>query len=111
MMDKAAPTPLRSGSRYPRWRRWLVRAGSAYVLFVGAILLTNGIGACSRPSPPEPVLLPSQASEQTSASCRECHGDAHAAWHGTDHALANREISRDIDEPAFGTLPPASAGS
>lgn len=89
-------------------RTWLIRVGSVYALFVVVAVAVNGIGACSRP-PPEPVQLPSQASQQTSASCRECHADAHAAWHGTDHALANREVARDADEPAFGVVPPANA--
>lgn len=44
--------------------------------------------------------LPSQAPQQTSESCRECHAAIFAAWESTDHALANRPIA-ETDLPAI----------
>lgn len=47
------------------------------------------------------VALPSEATHQTSAYCRECHADVHAAWTGTDHANANQPIDIAGLEQAF----------
>ncbi len=47
---------------------------------------------------------------QTSESCRECHAEAHAAWSGTDHALANRPISPHEDRAIFTGAPEVADG-
>jgi hypothetical protein len=41
------------------------------------------------------------ASYGGSASCRECHEEAFAAWAGSHHALAERATSAALDENAF----------
>jgi predicted CXXCH cytochrome family protein len=78
-------------------------AGFYGMLIVWAVIVT-GVGACSRKpetGPSSRVRLPSQASAQTSESCRECHGDLFAAWERTDHARANQPIGRSEISDAF----------
>jgi tetratricopeptide (TPR) repeat protein len=36
-----------------------------------------------------------------SASCRECHEEAFAAWERSNHGLAERAVSEAMDKPAF----------
>lgn len=94
------------------WRRALVRAAGAYALVVLAAIGSTVWSACRRAAEP-PVRLVSAAPEQTSVSCRACHADAHAAWHGTDHARANRPVSAEEDRAAFSVdrdAVPARAG-
>lgn len=68
-------------------------AGSA-----GLFLLTV-TPACRQA--PVPKLRVEQAVAQTSASCRDCHPEIHAAWAPTDHARANRPVDPTEDAAAL----------
>jgi tetratricopeptide (TPR) repeat protein len=48
--------------------------------------------------PPDDVVHPQYAG---SASCRECHEAAYAAWENSNHGLAERGLRLDMDEEAF----------
>ena len=67
-------------------------AAGAVVLLVGACRKSDGANDA------EAVLarvlpLPSAAKSQTSATCRDCHAEQFAGWHGTDHAMANQTLA------------------
>ncbi|MPZ19072.1 MAG: hypothetical protein GEV06_14330 [Luteitalea sp.] len=64
------------------------------LVWIACVVIGSGVAACTRERrvATETPLLPSQAVAQTSASCRECHGDIVAAWAGTDHARANQPV-------------------
>lgn len=48
---------------------------------------------------------------QAAASCRDCHAEVHAAWSGTDHALANRKIDAARDAEALAKFHPPDASA
>jgi predicted CXXCH cytochrome family protein len=78
----------------------------------GACALLIGGAGCSRRPPPAGPATVAAAVAQTSASCRECHPEIHAAWAPTDHALANRPVDpvRDADWlQSFATAAPGVA--
>ncbi len=79
---------------------------------IGLILLGLTGAGCSRSQPAEDMpATVAQAVTQSSASCRECHGEIHAAWSGTDHALANRPLDRVGEATALASFnPPAEVG-
>ncbi|MCU0793070.1 MAG: tetratricopeptide repeat protein, partial [Opitutaceae bacterium] len=59
------------------------------------VLVLAGLVACGRApvddKPAERTVAATQARvSPLSADCAACHAEAHAAWAGTDHALANR---------------------
>lgn len=79
---------------------------------VGVILLVPTITGCSRQvaATAGPATV-AQARTQTSESCRECHATQHAAWSGTDHALANRPLDQVRDAAALASFqPPLGVG-
>lgn len=88
--------------------RWVVA-----VYGVGVVCFAvSGLGGCSR-GPAEAARPASVAAAvtQTSESCRGCHAEIFAAWHGTDHALANRVVAKEGEGAALATFsPPAGVG-
>jgi tetratricopeptide (TPR) repeat protein len=55
-------------------------------------------------APPVPILAPDDevhAGYAGSASCKECHEAAYAAWKNSNHGLAEREVSMEMDRAAF----------
>lgn len=84
-------------------RLWCVALGAT-----GALLLPG----CARRGPPlEPATVAATVA-QTSASCRACHQEIHAAWAPTDHACANRPVDPAADAAAlagFATGAPGAA--
>jgi predicted CXXCH cytochrome family protein len=86
---------------HPRWRRWTRVIAGGYAVAVLIMVVMAGVAACRRQPETVERRLPSTAVAQTAESCRSCHEQAHALWHGTDHALANRRMSPEADGPAF----------
>ncbi|MEY2881042.1 MAG: hypothetical protein RLZZ15_3422 [Verrucomicrobiota bacterium] len=65
-----------------------------------AVLAVISLGCSRRAAAPVARRTVAEAREQTSASCAACHKEVHAAWSGTDHALANRPVAAR-DREAF----------
>lgn len=80
-------------------------------LAAGALLMLAGVTGGCAPAAPSPPATVARAVAQTSASCRECHADVHAAWHGTDHARANRPVDPVRDAEALGRFAAAAPGT
>jgi len=83
------------------------------LLLVGALLALGWLWTRDKSAAPaKPTTaafrLPDQARTYAeyggSASCRECHEEAFAAWLGSHHGQAERPIAPLLDEPAF--VPP-----
>lgn len=66
---------------------------------LAGILLLSVTPACRQASAQR--LRVDQAVAQTTASCRECHAEIHAAWAPTDHAGANRPVDATKDAAAL----------
>jgi predicted CXXCH cytochrome family protein len=67
--------------------------------------------ACDRTAPSPRLTTVATAIGQTSASCRECHQELHAAWAPTDHANANRPVSPARDAAALKLFTAAAPGT
>ncbi len=81
---------------------------------LAAGLLTCSI-ACRRTPDATPASTPATAkpvaASLRSADCASCHAEAHAAWSGTDHALAN-QLPTPAHQNALRTFPsPADLGT
>ncbi len=85
VFDSSSPPPSPTLTR-PLFMR------TFFALLVLCATLLTALIAC-RPSPAPPTsAAPAVAAAPSprSAACAACHAEAHAAWSGTDHALANR---------------------
>lgn len=60
-----------------------------------ALALTGCRRAATEATAPVERVTIAHARQQTAESCRTCHVPVQAAWAGTDHALANRLMSKD----------------
>ena len=91
-----SPTPTGTGPAATGGAagRWVLRAVAAWVGVGAVVSAVSVLSSCSSKPPPL----------QTSISCLTCHQEIHAAWAGTDHALANRLVTPD-DEPVLATFP------
>jgi len=65
--------------------------------------------ACSRYDTDRPATI-AAATDQTSASCRECHAEIHQAWGESDHARANRPLGDPALATAFSSHPVIADG-
>ncbi len=101
LSQSQSPDGATSADAQPSPRRTLFRRSAFTLLTVGAVAMLLGVtGGCGRADPVQEALAQASAAAPaslTSASCRECHAEAHAAWSGTDHALANRPINPKAD--------------
>ena len=80
-------------------------------LSAGAAATLLAAGGCGKTQSGGAPATVAAAVGQTSASCRECHQEVHAAWAATDHALANRPIDPERDAEALRTFAQAAPDS
>lgn len=92
-------------SSYWIWVVGLLAAGALFGLWVNRSNFPNKGARAEAISAGNKFELSEQkatyASYGGSASCRECHEEAFAAWAGSHHALAERTPSAALDENAF----------
>ena len=99
------------------------------MFFAGVILATAvGIWMWKSGNPPESVqpsansrknLTPPRiasdkeifATYGSSESCRECHAQIYSKWTNSHHALAERNVDAQIDQPAFDPAHPIKHGA
>lgn len=84
------------------WRTWPTRAPQEESRSANA---PQPGPSPTAPATPQPPLLEPQekvfAQYAGSLSCRECHGDAFAAWEKSNHAYAERKPGMEMDGAAF----------
>lgn len=88
----------------------LVTAAALLWAVAGSLAVLIGGAGCTRRPPPAGPATVAAAIAQTSASCRECHPEIHAAWAPTDHALANRPVDPVQDAAWLQTFAAAAPG-
>ncbi len=93
-------------------RKWWILAGAVWIVIIVGFLMRRAdttpiqrpAGNSSAPSPLQPVFqLDSEvhANYSGSASCKDCHTAKYQAWQPSNHAMAERLPSAELDLAAF----------
>ena len=105
-----------SGVGFPSLFARALLAGACLLVWAGCAPSEPASGAALAPASasvrahPERLRV-ADATTQTSATCRDCHGEVHAAWADSAHALANRPRAAVADAEAALASFPADAGA
>ncbi len=86
---------------------WILAAGAAGLL--GGCRKEESASASGASPAASAPAKPGEAARQAgdhpplspSSACSECHEEATAAWRGSHHALAHRDVGNEVDEAAF----------
>ncbi len=78
----------------------MIAGGLWVLLLAGSWGCSRSAGAAGRQDFPN-TFFPERLAEVDPARCLPCHEKETAAWHASQHAIANRPVDRDIDKAHF----------